>query len=170
MMKYSIVLLLSIFCLVSCAKISYQERNEFVPNGYSDAYLEDNTYRVMYETYKEKGDEDLLVKMAKYRAAELTLEQQKTYFEVVSVDFTEDVEDYDVPEQKITHVYGGRSSGAGHSFASIDLPTITEETIIPAHVRQFKVKRADMVVKLYADQNNDRVIYAQSVIDEGVVR
>jgi|GEM_PF-4098140 len=166
-MKYIIVLLLSFLCLTSCAKISYQERDEFTPNGYSELHIEGDTYRISYETYKRKATEDLLAEMAEYRAAELTLEKDKAYFEIVSVNFSETMEDYDVPEQKLRHSYGGGNTG---QFGVSSTPSRTEETIIPAHVRQFKIKRADMEIKIYLDKNNERVLLAQSIIDERAFR
>jgi hypothetical protein len=170
-MKYIIVLLLSSLCLASCAKISYQARHEFTPNGYSDLHIEGDTYRISYETYKRKGTEVLLTEMAEYRAAELTLERSNAYYEIISVNFIETIEDYDVPEQKIRQTYGGASIGnQALGGVNIETPTITEEIIIPAHVRQFKIKRADMEIKISVDKNSDRAKFAQSIIDERTFR
>jgi len=165
-MKYIIVLLVSALCLASCAKISYQERDEFTPNGYSELHIEGDTYLISYETYKRKATEDLLAEMAEYRAAELTLEKDKAYFEIVSVHFTETMEDYDVPEQKLRHTFGGGTSGSSAFGPTIIMPSTTEETIIPAHVRQFKIKRTDMEIKISVDKDNEGALLAQSIIDE----
>lgn len=165
-MKYIIVLLLSTLCLASCAKISYQVRDEFTPNGYSELHIEGDIYRISYETYKLKGTEDVLTEMAEYRAAELTLEKNNTYFEIISVNFTESMEAYDVPEQKLRHTYGGGTTGD----PSITHPKYTEETIIPAHVRQFKIKRTDMEIQMSVDINNDKAKSAQRIIDERTFR
>jgi len=162
-MKFIIVLLLSSLCITSCAKIPYQERDEFTPNGYSDLHLEGDTYRISYETYKLKATEVLLTEMAEYRAAELTLDKNKAYFEIISVNFTESMEDYDIPEQTIRHSYGGGNTGR---LGVASMPPITEETIIPAHVRQFKIKRADMEIRISVDKENKRALLAQSIIDE----
>jgi hypothetical protein len=169
-MKYIIVLLLSSLCLASCAKISYQARHEFTPNGYSGLHIEGDTYRISYETYKRKATEVLLTEMAEYRAAELTLERSNAFFEIISVNFTETMEDYDVPEQRIRQTYGGGTSRNSGFDAGIIQPKITEEIIIPAHVRQFKIKRADMEIKISVDKNSDRAKFAQSIIDERTFR
>jgi len=165
-MKYLIVLLLSSLCLASCAKITYQERDEFTPNGYSELHIEGDIYRISYETYKLKATEVLLTEMAKFRAAELTLDKNKSYFEIISVNFTEAMEDYNVPEQKIRHTYGGGTTGNPAHGAVITMPKITEETVIPAHVRQFKIKRADMEIKISVGKGNEGALLAQSIIDD----
>jgi hypothetical protein len=168
-MKYIIVLLLSTLCLASCAKVTYQARDEFTPNGYSELHLKDDTYRISYETYVKKATEKRLTEMAEYRAAELTLEMNKAYFEIISVNFTEAIEGYDVPEQRIKNTYAGGVVEIGDptfGITKVNLPETTEETIIPAHVRQFKTKRMDIEVKINVDKNNDRAKSAQSIIDE----
>jgi len=164
-MKFIIVLLTAI-CLASCAKISYQERDEFTPNGYTELHLEGDTYKISYETYKLKATEVLLTDMAKYRAAELTVEKNKAYFEIISVNFTETIDDYTVPEQKLRHTYGGVTSGNPTYGSVITTPSRTEETIIPAHVRQFKIKRTDMEIRMSVDKDNEGALLAQSIIDE----
>jgi len=164
-MKYIIVLLLSSLCLASCAKITYQERDEFTPNGYSELHIEGDIYRISYETYKLKATEVLLTEMAKFRAAELTLDKNKSYFEIISVNFTEAMDEYNVPEQTIRHSYGGGNAGAPN-FGGGTLPSITEETVIPAHVRQFNVKRTDMQIRISADKDSEGALLAQSIIDD----
>ena len=117
----------------------------------------------IYETYKLKATEALLIEMAKYRAAELTLENNKTFFRITSIEYKELTEGVSVPEQKITHSYGG---GGGSSITGPGLPPQNIETIIPAYTREFKIKRLEMNIDMNTQNGNEGALSANKIIDE----
>jgi hypothetical protein len=152
-MKLILTVIVAILLLVSCSQIHYQERDEYTPNGYD----------ITYETYKSAANAELLKEMALYRAAEISLEYSMPYFEVLSELFTEQLEDYDVPVQKISHPYYLHGDGVSGA------PLTNIETVIPAHKRQFIIKRMILEVQLYQDESED-ALSATNIISEGEFR
>lgn len=137
-------LALSLILLAACSSgLIYQPRPEFTPDGYTDTSLGNRQYKIVYESYRKDAEEPYLMEFALRRAGEIAAQNGATYFDVASKKFDFYQSRVQVPEQIIM---GGSTSAVG--IAPMAAPN--SETIIPAHFRDFLVKRVTMVIQLPA--------------------
>jgi len=151
MNKYSKVLLILAVLLSGCTSINYQQRDEYTPDGYSESRLENGNYIVVYETFKKAGSQASLEKLALKRVAELSLGENKSYFEVLSRSYEEYDDKVDIPEHIIKNSYKvviGSGMGSGGIEQEFD-------TLIPAHTKTFNIKKISLTILLLAEKNQN---------------
>ncbi len=142
------LLLLSIAFLAACSTaLTYQARPEFTPDGYSEQALGNRQYEVIYESYHKDADEALLTEYALRRAGEIAAKNYADYFDVIIKDFDFYISTVKVPEQVVKHTYNTNSGNP--NFVGVgDVPT---EAIIPAHFKEFLVKKITLIIELPED-------------------
>ena len=85
----------------------------------------------------------------------------KAYFEILSVEFSEETEELNVPEQKITNSYKPQREG----LRSPGFPAIDVDTIIPAYIRPYHIRKTDMEIRVFNAKENESSLAAQEVIN-----
>jgi len=149
MQKIAIIILSLTLLFSGCANINYQERPEHTPNGYSETRLDNGQYIVVYETFKEGGSHSSLEDLALKRAAEITRDQNKSFFKVLSNTYEEYQDKVNIPEQVLRSTYkvpDGYGSMMGGSVRE-------QSTLIPSYIRNFYIKKVSLTIALLEEKH-----------------
>ena len=138
--KKSIVLPL-LLSLAGCATDLYVPLKEGEPHGYSEEQLNENMYRVQFESYKPI-DQTALQNLMERRAAEIVLSNGYSYLVLTDVVYSSEIEVVEIPEviMPSSKVYTG--SGA----LGLTSPILSSDVAIPAHTREITKKKISATV------------------------
>lgn len=138
--KRSIVLSL-LLLLAGCATNLYVPLKDGEPHGYSEEQLNENMYRVQFESYKSI-DRKVLQALMERRAAEIVLHNGYSYLVLTDVVYSSEIEVVEIPEviMPSSKVYTG--SGA----LGITSPILSPDVAIPAHTREITKKKISATV------------------------
>ena len=135
-----LLVLLAFILVGACAyqPMTYGPKEGTRPEGYSELRVEDNVYRVRFETYREKDFEEV-EQMALRRAAELTREKGFVEFEVLKKNHWMDTETEWVPETSTFQ--GGYTDYLG---AINSAPA----QAVPGYTRAYHIRYVELMVRL----------------------
>lgn len=141
------LIIVACFCLslFACTSIEYKQKNDWIPEGYSETQIDSTTFEVRYQTYRSGYHFDKLKHLALKRAAEIALRHNKNFFLMIDEARETKKGVMTIPEQKNRSLVR----------ADRDLPPKEIETIIPAHNKEYLIQEITLTIRLLDTQQEN---------------